>query len=147
MKAIIVTIASGACLFLVACATPYQHLGLGGGFTDKQIAPDTFKIHFRGNGYTPDKRAQDLAVLRAAELTLEHGYQYFTVLNAGSSDRGFVAPVTGTVVGNTVIASGGGLYHFSGVDLVINCTHEKTPGAQDAKYVSWLIRATYDLKT
>ena len=147
MKAITVTIASAACLFLVACATPYQHLGLGGGFTDKQIAPDTFKIHFRGNGYTPDKRAQDLAVLRAAELTLEHGYQYFTPLNVGSSDRGFVAPITGTVVGNTVIASGGGLYHFPGVDLVIKCSHEKTPGAQDAKYVAWLIRATYDLKS
>jgi len=141
------TIIIGCALLLVSCATPYQHMGLGGGFTDKQIAPDVFKIHFRGNGYTPDKRAQDLAVLRAAELTLEHGYQYFTPLNVGSSDRGFVAPITGTVVGNTVIASGGGLYHFPGVDLVIKCSHEKTEGAQDAKYVSWLIRATYDLKS
>ena len=85
-------------------------------------------------------------MLRAAELTLEHGYDYFTVLNVGSSDRGFLAPVTGTVVGNSVIASGGALYHFPGVDLVIKCTQEKAPGAQDAKYVAWLIRATYDLK-
>jgi len=63
-----------------------------------------------------------------------------------SSDRGFVAPTTGTVIGNTVIASGGGLYHFPGTDLVIKCSHEKMPGAQDAKYVSWLVRATYDLQ-
>ena len=134
------------CAVLLACATPYQHMGLGGGFTDKQLGPDTFKVHFRGNGYTPDKRAQDFAVLRAAELTLQHGYQYFTVLNVGSSDRGFVAPITGTVVGNTVIATGGGLYHFPGTDLVFRCSHEKSPDAQDAKYVSWLVRASYDLR-
>jgi len=37
-------------------------------------------------------------------------------------------------------------FHFPGTDLVFRCSHEKSPDAQDAKYVSWLVRATYDLR-
>ena len=47
MKTISITIALAACLLLVARATPYQHLGLGGGFTDKQIAPKPCRLSCR----------------------------------------------------------------------------------------------------
>src|SRR5437016_7742233 len=144
-----ILLAGLAALVLSSCATPYQHMGLGGGFTDKQIAPNTFRIHFRGNGYTPDDRAQDFAFLRASELTLAHGYQFFDVLNAGSSDRGGYVPptvvTTGSFVGNSYFGNstvvGGGMFHFPGKDLIIQCSREKGQNSLDAKYIAWLINA------
>jgi hypothetical protein len=52
-----------------------------GGYSDTALAPDVYKISFGGNGYTTQERATDFAVLRAAELTLSHGYRYFGIIN------------------------------------------------------------------
>jgi len=62
-------------------ATPYKSHGIAGGHSDTARAPDVYRISFRGNGYTSRERAQDFAVLRAADLTLSHGYRYFAVVN------------------------------------------------------------------
>jgi putative transposase len=39
-------------LLLDGCATPYQKMGLRGGYSDAQIDTNTFFIEFRGNAYT-----------------------------------------------------------------------------------------------
>jgi hypothetical protein len=59
--------------FLCSCATPYKSNGIAGGYSDTALAPDVYRISFQGNGYTSRDRAQDFAVLRAADLTLSHG--------------------------------------------------------------------------
>ncbi len=46
-----------------------------------KCAPDTFRVVFRGNEFTTGERTQDFSLLRAAELTLEHGFSQFAVLN------------------------------------------------------------------
>jgi hypothetical protein len=51
----------------------------GKGFADSLIAADQFLVTFQGNGQTKPARANDFAMLRAAEITLQHGFNYFAV--------------------------------------------------------------------
>jgi hypothetical protein len=64
------------------CATGYQPSGLTGGFTDVQLDTDTFRVAFNGNGYTSPERAQELMLLRMADITLSHGHSYFLILDS-----------------------------------------------------------------
>jgi hypothetical protein len=82
-----------ASLILSACATAYQPKDtLTGGFTETQLSPDAYRIVFHGNSSTSKERAQDFALLRAAELSLAAGYPFFTiqdsdnVINRSTSD-------------------------------------------------------------
>ena len=50
-----------------------------GGYEDEQLDENVFRVAFFGNGPTSMQRAADLALLRAAELTLEHGYAYLVI--------------------------------------------------------------------
>ena len=68
-------------LILSGCATNYQRNGFSGGYSDTQLASDLYRIIFYGNGYTPPERAQDFALLRASELTLQHGLTCFAIID------------------------------------------------------------------
>ncbi len=82
MKSVLLLFASGFSLwFLSGCATSYQQKGFTGGYSETQLAPDVFRVNFQGNGYTSSERAQDFALLRAAELSLERGFRYFALLD------------------------------------------------------------------
>lgn len=70
-------------LFLGACAAPpaYRPADGGGyGYRESQIADNRYRISFKMRG---DKRfeAMDYALLRAAELTLIAGYDWFVIAN------------------------------------------------------------------
>jgi hypothetical protein len=68
--------------FMVLCGcTPYQSSGFGGGYSETQLAPNVYKVSFRGNGYTDSERVADFALLRAADLGLQHGFSHFVILN------------------------------------------------------------------
>lgn len=74
------------------CASPYQSSGFGGGFSEMQMAQDTYRIQFRGNAFTGSDATSEMAILRAAELTLQSGYTNFVILGAGdSTDRSYYA--------------------------------------------------------
>lgn len=68
-------------ILLAACASPYQPEGFGGGYSETQLSENIFKVSFRGNGYTSEDRAADMALLRSAELALENGFKYFAVVD------------------------------------------------------------------
>jgi hypothetical protein len=88
MKQALLLLASGFPLwFLSSCATSYQQKGFTGGYSETQLAPDVFRVNFEGNGYTSSERAQDFALLRAAELSLERGFKYFALLDESSSSK------------------------------------------------------------
>jgi hypothetical protein len=72
-------------IVLTSCASPYQREGFGGGYSDAQLSENVFRVGFRGNGYTSADRASDFALIRAAELTLENGFNYFVVVNENNS--------------------------------------------------------------
>jgi hypothetical protein len=58
------------------------------------MAPDTFRVVFAGNGYTPTQQAQDFAMLRAAELAIEKGFAYFVVGSETTLSQAFTMDYT-----------------------------------------------------
>src|SRR5437868_6907261 len=118
---------------LAGCATPYQKTGLTGGYNEVQLDTNVFRVSFQGNGYTGPDTVGDFLLLRSAEITLEHGFQFFQV--AGSRDDttsdGVQLPSTSTtkVGGNQAVTtySGGGLLTVRkpASSQVIVCSVEK----------------------
>lgn len=63
------------------CATSYESSGLlSGGYSETKLAPDVVRVVFHGNTSTSKERVQNLALLRAADLSLQAGFPYFTVV-------------------------------------------------------------------
>jgi hypothetical protein len=84
-------------LLFAGCATSYQPQGFGGGFSDVMTAPDSALVTFKGNGYTGSERVIQMALLRSAELTLQHGYRYFAVTGTNDISRSYLHVTTGDI--------------------------------------------------
>ena len=63
----------------VACATTYQPKSLSGGFSETQIDSTTVRVAFEGNGYTNRTTVENYLIYRAAEVTVERGFDWFLV--------------------------------------------------------------------
>jgi hypothetical protein len=69
----------GSCM----TATPYQpyipeaSAGVHGGFSEQQLSPDLFLVRFHGNEMTSRERVEGYLLYRAAELTLQKGFDWF----------------------------------------------------------------------
>lgn len=61
--------------------THYEPAGLRGGYTDKRMSEDRYRIQFRGNGFVPADLVTAFATMRGAELCEAAGYPYLTVLS------------------------------------------------------------------
>jgi hypothetical protein len=74
-----------------------------------------FRINFTGNAYTSAERAQDFALLRAADLTLQHGFKCFAVVDETASTQvsSFTTPGTATTTGTAYVSGGYGSYYGS----------------------------------
>ncbi len=85
-------------LSLVGCATAYQPEGFSGGFSETQINTNAFTVTFMGNGYTGRTKSNDFALLRSAEVSLEHGFKYFIIVDAKqySQNNIYTTPTTAT---------------------------------------------------
>lgn len=81
---------------LSGCATAYQKDGFSGGFSEVQLSENVWRVNFEGNGYTRGQRAQDLALLRSADLTLLKGFSHFGLLDskADTSHSTYTTPTT-----------------------------------------------------
>lgn len=81
-----------AALALTACATPAAYgparSPSGTGFVEQRIESDRWRISFRGSGADSQARVADLALLRAAELTVQSGYDWFRIENRYTEARG-----------------------------------------------------------
>lgn len=76
-------------VLLAGCATPYTSDGLIGGFSEKQLEPEVWRVTFAGNGYTTPETAQTYWLYRAANLTLDNGYDGFQILSNINLVRGY----------------------------------------------------------
>lgn len=74
-------LALGLACLLAGCATGYQSSGLTGGFRDFQVEGDVYRLVFSGNGNTTRETTQTYWLYRAAELTLEKGFDGFEILS------------------------------------------------------------------
>jgi outer membrane protein assembly factor BamE (lipoprotein component of BamABCDE complex) len=70
---------------LAGCATKYQQSGFSGGFADLRLDENVFKVTFNGNGFTSAARVEEMALLRAAELTLAAGCEFFVIASSQAS--------------------------------------------------------------
>lgn len=112
---------------LFGCATAYKPDGISGGFSETQLDSNVWRVSFEGNGYTGEQRANDLALLRSAELTLTQGFSYFGLADSksASESHSFTSPTTYQTTGNAYVsgnniygnattrASGGQTFNFS----------------------------------
>jgi hypothetical protein len=66
---------------LAGCAQPAAYAprapGQQTGYTDRQLAPNRWRVTFTGNSVTPREQVEDDLLLRAAEVTLAAGYSHF----------------------------------------------------------------------
>ena len=71
-------------IFLFGCASAaaYEPLCRNGCCDDRQLGVNVFRVTFYGNAHTSRVRLEDMDFLRAAQLTLSHGYRYFVVLQS-----------------------------------------------------------------
>lgn len=78
-------------LTLGACAssTPYQSAGASSyGFEETAIEADRYLVSFNGNSLTERDRVETYLLYRAAELTVERGYDHFIIVRRDTeSDR------------------------------------------------------------
>jgi hypothetical protein len=78
-------------VLLSACATPYQPVGLEGGYSHTRVGADMFNVVFRGNADTTWPTAENYTLYRCAELTLESGFDYFIVVTSSPDSPLFQA--------------------------------------------------------
>lgn len=64
----------------------------GHGYSDTRIEADRYRITFAGDGATPQNVVEDYALLRAADIAIANGYDWFRVVSRDGSreDRGGV---------------------------------------------------------
>ena len=69
-------------LLLAACATPYKQAtkATANGYFDTKLQDGMYEVLFNGNDNTSTAKANNFALLRAAEVCLENGYQSFEVM-------------------------------------------------------------------
>ena len=165
MKQLIILIVSYTMLFILAgCATPYQPVGFGGGYSETQLAPDVFRVYVRGNGYTSMERAQDFALLRAAELTLQQGFKYFAIIDESSSTdiSTYTTPGSSQTTGTANVYGGYGTYsgtttynppqtetvHEPRSSIAVRCFADKPDSTNtfDAEFLQRSIKAKYAIR-
>lgn len=87
---------------LTACADPTSYRPATGsgfyrsGYSDQRIEPDRFQVSFAGNSVTSRERVEKYLLFRAAELTVQNGFDHFVLVDRDTDrqtrtyvDRGF----------------------------------------------------------
>jgi hypothetical protein len=82
-------------LGLAACetATPYQPLAAGnavsGGFTDQKLDDTHYRVVFQGNSATSREQVENYLLYRAAELTVNQGFDWFEMVDRRTNNQGY----------------------------------------------------------
>ncbi len=78
---------------LAACATPTPYQPATGqgfyrnGYSDQQIEPNRFQVSFSGNDLTSRETVERYLLYRAAQLTLERGFDHFILADRDTNVR------------------------------------------------------------
>ncbi len=92
--------AAAALLGACATATPYQAAALGArgaqGFSEQRLEADRFRVSVQGNSITDRETLENQLLFRAAELTLNNGFDHFLVVSRASDDDTRLVPVGGS---------------------------------------------------
>lgn len=83
-----------AALALSACATTPTYFQpatgpLAVGFSEMRIEPGRYRVTFQGGPGAPSAQVQDFALLRAANLAVADGYDWFRVVDRTTRQNGY----------------------------------------------------------
>ncbi|MFT4090625.1 MAG: hypothetical protein QM645_07830 [Asticcacaulis sp.] len=79
-------------VLLSACATPtpYQPIdaaqSTARGYSDTRIETGRYRLRFSGNTSTPRETVENYMLFRASELTIEQGYDWFTLVSPNTQE-------------------------------------------------------------
>ena len=71
-------------LLLAPGCTGYHTQDWTGGYTETWLREDALIVRFYGNAYTSVERAEEMALLRAAELAVSKGYENIAIMHGAS---------------------------------------------------------------
>jgi hypothetical protein len=85
LRAAAAPLAAFALLAACTTATPYQPLNphggySSGGYSEQRLDENHYRVCFAGNEFTTRQRVENYLLYRAAELTLQAGYDSFTMV-------------------------------------------------------------------
>ena len=128
MKSAAIALFAAASLGLVACETVPTRYGPASGpqavgFNEYRLAPGRYRITFRGGPGAPANQVEDYALLRAADVTLRDGYDWFRIADRSTSASG--------VDRGPRLSVGGGSASFgrhTGVGLGVGTSFNLGPG-------------------
>jgi hypothetical protein len=115
-----------AALSLAACATtPTVYQPAAGpnavGYSDYRIEPGRYRVMFQGGTGAPPEQVMDYAIMRAADLTLSEGFDWFRVSDSSvvATGGGSSGPHIGLGIGGASFggASAVGVGVGTGFDL------------------------------
>jgi len=124
-----------AALALAACATattyaPAARVGEPG-FSETRIEQNRYRVTFAGNSATPKGAVEDYALRRAAELTVQNGFDWFQAVAGGTSaERASGGSSVGVGLGGGSFGGRGGVGGGVGLNL--------GGGGANQRYVSTL---------
>ncbi|WP_417483067.1 CC0125/CC1285 family lipoprotein [Maricaulis sp.] len=101
---------------LTACATPTPYQAAGGdqwGFQETQIESNRFRVSFSGNSLTDRETVETYFLYRAAELTLERGFDHFIVVQRATDTE------------TRIVGSGGDPFYRPGFGLQYSYFHPR----------------------
>jgi len=91
--------------WLYACGSSSPYLEADGardfGYSESRITDNRYRVTFKGDADTTSDQVKDMALLRAAEITLLNDYDWFRVLTQETQQDSTGTPVTTTTRGPT----------------------------------------------
>ncbi len=101
MRLRVLLVATTLVLAAVGCETGYQsgQSSVTGGYNSERKDFNIFHVWYTGNGFVTEQKATDMALLRAAELTLEHGFNYMAVVASETEKTPMGKPLAQVVIG------------------------------------------------
>ncbi len=89
--AFVVALALSAGLAACATPTPYQPNIKGqstaGGYSEIRLEPNRYRVNFMGNSLTSRETVEGYLLFRAAELTVESGYDWFAIVDRDTDKK------------------------------------------------------------
>jgi hypothetical protein len=91
--ALALSLALAATLAGCATPTPYQPISpankASGGYAEMQIEPNRWRVSFSGNSLTSRATVEGYLLFRAAELTVQQGYDWFAIVDKNTENKGY----------------------------------------------------------
>jgi len=85
---------------LCGCASAYKPQGFwfNDGFTETKLDTNVFRVNFSGNEFTASGRAEDMVLLRSAEIAIKNDFTHFVIVdsNVKQNYAAFTTPLVAT---------------------------------------------------